>query len=87
VVRYDFKRPMFKRIRRIELQGGRKLRSSDSYTLATDDFVGAGRGGFGALAGLPAEPAGLLDVDALATYLKRLPQPIVVGGGQGFVAE
>jgi 2',3'-cyclic-nucleotide 2'-phosphodiesterase (5'-nucleotidase family) len=87
VVRYDFKRPMLKRIRSIELPGGRKLRSGDSYTLATDDFLGAGRGGFGELGGLPAEPAGMLDVDALATYLKRVPQPVVVGGGQGFVAE
>jgi 2',3'-cyclic-nucleotide 2'-phosphodiesterase (5'-nucleotidase family) len=87
VIRYDFKRPMLKRIRGIEMQGGRKLRANDSYSLATDDFLGSGRGGFGVLMGLPAEPAGMLDVDAVATYLRRLPQPIAVGGGQGFVAE
>ncbi len=86
VVRYDPKRPLLKRIRQIELQGGKKLRSGDSYTLATDDFLGVGGEGYAGLMGLPAEPAGMLDVDALALYLRRLPQPLVPPTGQGFIS-
>jgi hypothetical protein len=36
------------------------------------------------LIGKPAEPAGLLDVDGLIAYLKRLPQPVEVTGVTGF---
>jgi hypothetical protein len=36
------------------------------------------------LIGRPAEPAAMLDVDGLITYLKRLPQPVEVSGVTGF---
>ena len=87
VVTYDLKRPALKRIRSIELQGGKKLRPNEAYTLAADDLVSAGGEGFGVLVGHPAEPAGMLDVDALVTYLRRLPQPVVAPATQGFVAQ
>jgi 5'-nucleotidase len=87
VVQYDPKRPLQQRIRQIELPGGKKLRSGDNYTLATDDFLSAGGEGYAMLMGLPAEPAGMLDVDALALYLRRLPQPIAPPTGQGFVSR
>jgi 2',3'-cyclic-nucleotide 2'-phosphodiesterase (5'-nucleotidase family) len=85
-VEYDPRRPPLKRIRQIELPGGKKLRAGDSYILATDDFVSGGGAGYSALVGLPAEPAGMLDVDALALYLRRLPQPVVAPAGQGFTS-
>jgi 5'-nucleotidase len=85
VVSFDPNRPAGKRIRGIELTGGKKLRPGDTYTLATDDFLSAGGAGFSALAGLPSQPAGMLDVDALMAYLRKLPQPIVVGVTQGFI--
>jgi hypothetical protein len=31
------------------------------------------------------EPGGMLDVDGLITYLRRLPQPVVAPGGYGFI--
>ena len=39
------------------------------------------------LVGLPAEPAPMLDVDGLVTYLRRLPQPAdVKAQGPGFIS-
>jgi hypothetical protein len=38
------------------------------------------------LIGRPAEPAAMLDVDGLITYLKRLPQPVEVTGVTGFLS-
>jgi 5'-nucleotidase len=87
VVTYDLKRPALQRIRTIELSGGKKLRPNEVYTLATDELLSAGADGFGVLAEQPAEPAGMLDVDALVTYLRRLPQPVVAPATQGFVAQ
>ena len=36
------------------------------------------------LAGAPVERVGLLDVDAVAAYLRRLPQPVEVGASSAF---
>jgi 5'-nucleotidase len=85
-VTYDPRRPAMKRVRRIELQGGKRLQANASYTLAVDDFVAAGGDGYPTLIGPQAESAGILDVDGLMTYLQRLPQPIVVASGTGFVS-
>lgn len=77
-VSYDPRRPLGKRVQRVEFQDGRTLRSHAIYTLAVDDFLAAGGDGYAMLIGRPAEPAGTLDVDGLITYLKRLPQPVDV---------
>jgi 2',3'-cyclic-nucleotide 2'-phosphodiesterase / 3'-nucleotidase / 5'-nucleotidase len=74
-VSYDPRRPVGKRVRRVELQGSRKWRPDGIYTLAVDDLVAAGGDGYTSLIGLAAEPSGMLDVDGLIAYLKRLPQP------------
>jgi 2',3'-cyclic-nucleotide 2'-phosphodiesterase / 3'-nucleotidase / 5'-nucleotidase len=73
-----------KRIRTIELAGGRPLRSNATYTLAVDEFLAAGGEGYTMLSGLPSEPAGMLDIEGLLVYLRRLPQPITVGDAVGF---
>ncbi len=75
-VRYDPKARPGGRIKSIELLGGRKVRPQEHYTLATDDSTAAGAGGLAALRELPAERGGLIDVEAVAGYLRRLPQPV-----------
>jgi 5'-nucleotidase len=82
-VRYD-PRASKRRVRSMELSGGRKLRTDATYTLAVDDFLSAGGDGYTMLAGLPAEPGGMLDVEALITYLRRLPQPVTFRDQPGF---
>jgi hypothetical protein len=39
------------------------------------------------LIGLPVEPGGILDVDAVITHLRRLPQPVEVTARPGFVSN
>jgi 2',3'-cyclic-nucleotide 2'-phosphodiesterase (5'-nucleotidase family) len=82
-VRYD-PRARKSRLRGVELPGGRKFRADATYTLAVDDFLAGGGDGYAALVGLPAEPGGMLDVEGLITYLRRLPQPVTVQAGSGF---
>jgi 2',3'-cyclic-nucleotide 2'-phosphodiesterase/3'-nucleotidase/5'-nucleotidase len=85
-VRYDPRRSPRKRVQRVELLGGRRLRPDAMYTLAADDFLAAGGDGYTMLIGLPAEPSGTLDVDGLITYLRRLPQPVDFSGRTGFLS-
>jgi 2',3'-cyclic-nucleotide 2'-phosphodiesterase (5'-nucleotidase family) len=75
-VRYDPRAPAGRRVKGIVLQGGRKLHLDATYTLATDDSTAAGAGGFAMLAGRPPERRGLLEVEATAAFLRRLPQPV-----------
>ncbi len=83
-VRYDPRAPSGRRIRAVTLGSGGKLRPRDSYTVATDDSTAAGTGGYRMLVGRPAERVGLLDVEAVATYLRRLPQPVEVEASPAF---
>ena len=85
VVRYDPGRPAGRRVRRVELHG-RKLRQEARYTLAVDDFLAGGNDGYDMLNGIPSEPGGMLDVDGLITYLRRLTQPVEVTVLPGFVS-
>ena len=83
-VRYDPRAPAGRRVKEVSFGTGRKLRPRDSYTLATDDSTAAGAGGFAMLPGRPIERVGLLDVEAAATYLRRLPQPVEVEASTAF---
>jgi 5'-nucleotidase len=85
-VRYDPRKPAGRRIRNLVLQGKRNVRPADHYTLATDDATADGAGGYGLLLGLPRQRGGLIDVEADAAFLRRLPQPVDVGGAAGFVS-
>jgi 2',3'-cyclic-nucleotide 2'-phosphodiesterase/3'-nucleotidase/5'-nucleotidase len=75
------------RVRSVQLPGGRALRSKESYTLATDEVLAGGGNGYSMLASLSAEPGGVLDVEALIMYLRRLPQPVAVESKSGFTSN
>jgi hypothetical protein len=83
-VRYDPRARAGRRVRGVVLQGGRKLRREAEYTLATDEASAAGADGLAALANLRSERVGLLDVEAVAAYLRRLPQPVEASAPAGF---
>ncbi|HEX3234340.1 MAG TPA: 5'-nucleotidase C-terminal domain-containing protein [Gemmatimonadales bacterium] len=85
-VRYDPKRPADHRVQQVTFQGGRKLRPEERYTLATDEATASDAGGYAMLAGIPAERDGYLDVEALAAFLRRLPQPVAVSDAAGFLS-
>jgi 2',3'-cyclic-nucleotide 2'-phosphodiesterase/3'-nucleotidase len=85
-VRYDPRAAAGKRVRRIVLQGGRKLLSDQEYTLATDEATAAGAGGLSPLVGVLSQREGLLDVEAVAAFLRRLPQPVEVAPAAAFVS-
>ena len=85
-VRYDPRRPAGRRIRSIEVGRGRKLEPNGDYTLAIDDFLAGGGEGYAMLAGLPSEPAAMLDLEGVVIYLRRLPQPVEFVGRPGFVS-
>ncbi len=85
-VRYDPRAAAGKRVRGVVLQGGRKLRANAKYTLATDEASAGGAGGLTPLAGVPSEREGLLDVEAAAGFLRRLPQPVEASRPAGFVS-
>jgi 2',3'-cyclic-nucleotide 2'-phosphodiesterase/3'-nucleotidase/5'-nucleotidase len=85
-VRYDPRRPAGRRIRRVEVARGGKLQPDAEYTLAIDDFLASGGEGYAMLAGLPSEPGGMLDLEGVVTYLRRLPQPVQFLGRAGFIS-
>ena len=85
-VRYDPKRPGDRRVQRVTFQGGRRLRPEERYTLATDEATARGVGGYAMLARIPAERGGYLDVEAVAAFLRRLPQPVEVSDAAGFLS-
>jgi 5'-nucleotidase len=84
LVRYDPRAPVGRRVRGVTIGDGRDLKLENTYTLATDDSTAAGAGGFTMLRGRPVERVGLLDVEATATYLRRLPQPVEASTSTAF---
>jgi 5'-nucleotidase len=87
LVRYDPARPAGRRIQAIRLQGGRKLSPRERYRVALPDYLARGGDGFASLAAHAADPSGVLDVDALRDFLRRLPQPVDVAAGSGFASS
>src|SRR5690349_7639197 len=85
-VRYDPRAPAGRRVRGVVLQGGRKLKRDAEVTLATDLPTIEGAGDLTVLRGLPYQRAGMLDVEAVAAFLRRLPQPVEVGPAVTFVS-
>ena len=83
-VRYDPRAAAGRRVKEVTLVGGRKVKPSESYTLATDDATAAGAGGYSMLAGAPLLRVGLLDAEAVAAYLRRLPQPVDAEASSAF---
>jgi 2',3'-cyclic-nucleotide 2'-phosphodiesterase (5'-nucleotidase family) len=85
-VRYDPRAPAGRRVRGVVLPGGRKLKRDAEVTLATDLPTVEGAGDLTVLRGLVYQRAGLLDVEAVAAFLRRLPQPVEVGPAASFVS-
>jgi 2',3'-cyclic-nucleotide 2'-phosphodiesterase (5'-nucleotidase family) len=83
-VRYDPKARAGRRVKSIALAGGRKFKTEDAYSLVTDHVSAAGGGGLTVLRGLLAERLGLIDIEAVAGYLRRLPQPVEFEGTAAF---
>ncbi len=75
-VRYDPEARPGRRVRDVRLASGRKVEDGRTYTLAVGDYLATGADGFEPLARLRAEPSSILDLDAFAAYLRRLPQPV-----------
>jgi 5'-nucleotidase len=85
-VRYDPKAAAGKRVRGVVLTGGRKIRVNAEYSLSTDEASAAGAGGLSPLVGVRYEREGLLDVEAVGAFLRRLPQPVEASEPAGFVS-
>ena len=49
--------------------------------LALSEFVAQGGDHFDVFRGIPARQTGLLDLDAVLTYLRRQPQPVTAPPG------
>jgi 5'-nucleotidase len=78
IVRYDGSKPAGQRVVSLTLADGTPVRDDARYTLAMNDFMATGGDGL-ALQGstIKLEDLKTIDVDALAAYLKALPQPVV----------
>ena len=73
---YDWRRPAGSRITRTRLPNGKKIDPHGEYTLAVTDFMAAGGSGYAMLASAHRVDVGMMDLDALITYLRLLPQPV-----------
>ena len=84
-VRWDSTHASGQRVRDIRIRNGGRIDSGRRYTLAVPDFLLGAQDEFAPLAGLPAEPGGVLDVDALVRYLGALSQPVEPPAYQAFI--
>jgi 5'-nucleotidase len=75
-LRYDPRAADGRRVRRVTLSDGSSLRKNRQYRVAVAEPL-LRQSRFAALAGGPTEPSTVTDVDALALYLRRLPQPVL----------
>ncbi len=61
----------------VETVDGTPIADDALYTLAASSFVAGGGGGYTMLVGLARERLSETVLDALVTYLQRLPSPVV----------
>jgi len=76
VVRVDLAAPPGQRVVALTLADGRPVLDTAQYTFAVPDFVAAGGSGYAMLRAVTSENSGIVDLDAFAAYLGRLPQPV-----------
>jgi 5'-nucleotidase len=86
-VQWDSTARSGRRVREVRFFDGRKLEDRKQYTLAVPDFLAQGAEEFGVLAQYPQDPVGVLDLDALITYLRRLPQPVQPPADARFISR
>ncbi len=75
-VRYDTMKLAGHRVMEMRLASGRRMTDKATYTLATLDFLQTGGSGYAMLINQPTQRGFGTDIDALLTYLRRLPQPV-----------
>lgn len=75
-VRFDPAAARGERVRQIRLDDGRVIGPADRVTLGTTEFVATGGDGYAVLREGRLGRTGLVDLDALVTYLQALPQPV-----------
>ena len=75
-VHYNPAAPVGARVQRIELTSGEVVRDDGRYTLAINDFLATGGDNLDVLATVAHVDVGVIDLDALITYLRRLPRPV-----------
>jgi 5'-nucleotidase len=81
-VEIDRARPEGSRLVRAVLDGGRPIDPRATYTVGMTDFLAEGGDALGLTGrGTRTETLGIIDRDALANYLKQLPQPVVPPAG------
>jgi 2',3'-cyclic-nucleotide 2'-phosphodiesterase (5'-nucleotidase family) len=85
-VNYDASRPAGRRVREVNLLNGKRMEDRATYTLAINDFLAGGKSGYTMLPAVPREASGIAALDALITYLRRLPQPVAPPEDVRFVA-
>jgi 2',3'-cyclic-nucleotide 2'-phosphodiesterase / 3'-nucleotidase / 5'-nucleotidase len=65
------------RVRRMELSTGAAITDTGTYLVGVNDFMAGGGDGLDMLPGIqPQIDTGIVDLDALITYLQKLPQPV-----------
>lgn len=85
-VRYDPAAPVGRRVRKVTLPGGRTLKRDAEVVLATDLPTVGGAGGLAVLGSLVYQREGLIDVEAVAALLRRLPAPVEIAHAPAFVS-
>ena len=75
VVEYDPRADVGRRVRKVRFDDGRELKDKASYRLAVAEPIPQGQA-YAMLSGRPSAPSTISDVEALASYLRRLPQPV-----------
>src|SRR6266516_333358 len=79
---YDPREPVGHRVAKVRLANGRGIDGGRTYSVAMSDFLAAGGSGYAMFPGLPAEDAGLVDLDALIRYLAVLRPPVEAPGDE-----
>jgi 2',3'-cyclic-nucleotide 2'-phosphodiesterase (5'-nucleotidase family) len=74
---YDSTATEGSRLRSVTMANGAALDDAARYRVILNDFMALGGEGLGfATNALRSEPLGIVDLDALMAYLKKLPQPV-----------
>jgi 2',3'-cyclic-nucleotide 2'-phosphodiesterase (5'-nucleotidase family) len=68
--------PGERRVVGLTLADGRPVRDGARYTLAVPDYLASGGSGYAMLRGRPSVNTGVVDLDAVIAYLRKLPQPV-----------
>jgi 2',3'-cyclic-nucleotide 2'-phosphodiesterase (5'-nucleotidase family) len=76
LVDWDSTAPAGSRIRSVRRADGRPVAETDRIRLALSEFVAQGGDRFESFRGLSARQTGVVDLDAVLTYLQRQPQPV-----------